>query len=34
MSLRGGDTFIDIGRELGKDPSTIAKASSYHILLK
>lgn len=33
ISLREGDTFTDIGRELGKDPSTIAKEVKNHIQL-
>ena len=31
VSLREGDSFTDIGRELGKDPSTIAKEIKNHI---
>lgn len=31
VSLREGDSFADIGRDLGKDPSTIAKEIKNHI---
>ena len=30
VSLRAGDTFTEIGRELGKDPSTISKEVKNH----